>query len=60
MSPRLPVRKPEGKALGIVCPRCQSSRSRVLFRKKRTYGYRRRLRCTECGHRFPTREIVDE
>lgn len=45
----------------MQCPVCGSRSSKVLdSREGKEGGIRRRRSCTECGHRFTTRERIEE
>ncbi|MGK9450324.1 NrdR family transcriptional regulator [Acidithiobacillus caldus] len=41
----------------MLCPKCGSSKHRVIDSRQYDFGVRRRRECLECGERFSTVEI---
>ena len=42
----------------MICPVCNSEKSKVLESRKSSYGIRRRRECLDCGNRFTTLETI--
>lgn len=51
------VASPKGTFLGINCPKC-SGVALIYDTRRIEKAVRRRRECTQCGHRFTTRETV--
>jgi DNA-directed RNA polymerase subunit M/transcription elongation factor TFIIS len=51
----------EDDEVGVRCPKCHSRLSNVLATRGRSFGrIWRRRECYHCGHRYSTREVIDE
>ncbi len=44
----------------MVCPKCGSSKNRVLNSRGQEQFVRRRRECFSCGHRFSTVEVLEK
>jgi len=44
----------------MLCPVCRSPQTKVLDSRDSSGGIRRRRACSDCGHRFTTRERIEE
>lgn len=54
-----PPPKPPGRPKGLFCPHCGGVRLNVICSRKRCSGARHRYRrCTTCGTKLYTREVV--
>lgn len=47
------------RKLGVRCPKCWSTRFRVIFTRHRPGSTVRVKECKACGHRVRTRERMD-